>query len=194
MDSAAFGPFQARFPYLNTTDVAEVMQHARTRELVADEVLFKAGKTEMRGAVVLSGLLRNYHTLANGTERTVLFTPEGQGVAPYATLFFGLPGRESTVAVEKTVIIEFDMRGLRKAIEENPRLTRAYAQLLELMLTEAISRIDSFVLQSPEERYTKFGTDYPHLANRIPLKYLASYLGITPVSLSRLRARVLRGN
>lgn len=180
---------QVRFPYLSEEDLLEVMQHCNTRQLEADEFFLKAGKVEMRGALVLNGLLRNFHTLPDGTERTVLFTPEGHGVAPYATLFFGQPASESTVAVEQSVIIEFDMRGLRKTIDGNPRLMRAYTHMLERMLTDAIARIDSFVLKKPEERYASFCKEFPQLLQRVPQKHLASYLGITPVSLSRIRAR-----
>lgn len=171
-----------------------VMQLCGTRELAADEVYLRAGRYDMRAAMVLNGLLRNYHTLPDGTERTVLFIPEGKAVAPYATVFHGLPATETTSAIEPTLILELDMKALREVLSANPRLMRAYTQVLEMMLTEAINRIDSFVLKRPEARYEAFCKEFPQLVNRIPQKHIASYLGITPVSLSRLRGRSLKGN
>jgi len=61
------------------------------------------------------------------------------------------------------------------------------------MLKEAMERIESFVLLSPTERYLKLIEEKPDIVNRVPDKYLSTYLGITPVSLSRIRKRIASG-
>ena len=58
------------------------------------------------------------------------------------------------------------------------------------IIQQAFQRIESFVFLSPEERYKKFITDHPKLANRVPDMYIASILGITPVSLSIIKRRI----
>lgn len=194
MSLVSIDAFRLHFPFLTDGDVAALLQLCSTRELAAEEVYLRAGRSDMRGALVLGGLLRNFHTLPDGTERTVLFVPEGGVIAAHATVFYGMPATETTVAVEETAILEIDMRGLRKVIKENPRLMRTYTQMLERMLTLAIARIDSFVLKRPEDRYITFCHEFPALATRVPQKHIASYLGITPVSLSRLRTRMAKGN
>jgi len=178
-----------KFPFLTDDDVGEVLGICSTREIGANEYFLRAGKVELRGAIVLHGLMRNFHTLPDGTERTVLFIPELRTIAPYATLFSGLPATESTMTLEDTVLLEIDLRALRRQIDQNPRLMRAYTSAVELALTDTISRIDQFILLTAEERYQRFVKENPGLSQRIPLKHLASYLGITPVSLSRIRAR-----
>jgi hypothetical protein len=57
-------------------------------------------------------------------------------------------------------------------------------------LKQTFGRIDSFVLLSPEERYKKYIKDFPGIVNRAPDKHIANVLGITPVSLSRIRKRI----
>jgi FixJ family two-component response regulator len=58
------------------------------------------------------------------------------------------------------------------------------------MLAQSMDRIESFVLLSPEERYRQLVEQKPNIVNRVPNKYIATFLGITPVSLSRLRRRM----
>lgn len=57
-------------------------------------------------------------------------------------------------------------------------------------MKRAFQRIESFVFLSPEERYKKYVKDYPNVIDRAPDKYIANVLGITPVSLSRIRTRI----
>ncbi len=57
-------------------------------------------------------------------------------------------------------------------------------------MKQAFQRVESFVLLSPEERYLKYMQDYPSVINRAPDKYIANVLGITPVSLSRIKGRI----
>ena len=58
------------------------------------------------------------------------------------------------------------------------------------MLKESIERVESFTLHSPEERYINFVKSKPNIVNRVPDKYIATILGMTPVSLSRIRKRI----
>ena len=62
--------------------------------------------------------------------------------------------------------------------------------VFQKMMRHQLARVESFVLNSPEERYLKYIKDYPDLINRVPDKYIAHVLGITPVSLSRIRKRI----
>jgi hypothetical protein len=62
--------------------------------------------------------------------------------------------------------------------------------MLRKFLLEAKERIESFVLFTPEQRYVKYIEDFPDMYNRVPDKYIAHVLGITPVSLSRIRKRI----
>lgn len=183
-----------RFPYLHEDDMAAVMRLASMRTVSAGEHLIRAGTVNYSGFLVVKGLLRNYHILPDGSERTVLFTSEGGSVASYATVFRNLPTVEQVTAIEETLVIAMDTREMRKLMESRPELRLAYSQVIEQLLLDAITRIDRFVLLSPEERYRAFVKENPGLEQRIPQKHLASYLGITPVSLSRIRARAVRGN
>ncbi len=77
-----------------------------------------------------------------------------------------------------------------KIIEQNTKLDSGRRYFMMNILSESLSALDDFILLSPEQRYLKFIQDHPVLLNRAPIKYIANVLGITPVSLSRIRKRI----
>ena len=70
------------------------------------------------------------------------------------------------------------------------QIWRLIENILRKMIFKVKERLETFVLLNPEERYLKFIKDFPDLTNRVPDKYIANVLGITPVSLSRIRKRI----
>jgi len=183
---------KSRFPLLDNADLMQLAPLVSVKQLLAGETLIRSGTVDYRGALVLSGLLRNYHPMGIGKERTVLFIAAGGAVAAYASVLENRPAVEQTQALEDSTVLLFDMRQLRKLMDQNQSLQMVYTKAVEQMLLDAIRRIDRFVLLSPEQRYLQFLTEQPDLEQRIPQKYLASYLGITPISLSRMRNRMAR--
>ncbi len=152
--------------------------------------IIEAGETTYMGYVILKGLLRNFHVLADESERSVLFRKEGEFVVSYASLFSHEPSTENTEALEETTALEFDMLEVRALTEHNLAFVHSYSKVLEQSLIETIRRIDEFTLKTPEERYISFISRHPDLKDRVQQKHLASYLGITPISLSRIKSRL----
>ncbi|MBS1617248.1 MAG: Crp/Fnr family transcriptional regulator, partial [Bacteroidetes bacterium] len=97
---------------------------------------------------------------------------------------------ETSEAIEPTILFTGDFKAFKEKAEQDLDLMRFYNLVLEETLVNAIRRIEEFTQRSPEERYQRILLEQPGLIDRAPLKYLASYLGITPVSLSRIRKRI----
>jgi hypothetical protein len=88
-------------------------------------------------------------------------------------------------------VYEVDFHSFRKAIaKRSGELNMDRNWIFQQVMSQAFSRVESFVLLSPEQRYQKYVKDYPNVINRAPDKYIAHVLGITPVSLSRIRGRI----
>lgn len=79
---------------------------------------------------------------------------------------------------------------MQDLVARNPKLEANRKYVLQRLLKESMERVESFVLLTPEERYQRFVKDYPGITNRVQDKYIANVLGITPVSLSRIRKRI----
>jgi CRP-like cAMP-binding protein len=125
-----------------------------------------------------------------GTEGIVYFSPEGTwiGDAP------GLHGEKPTLyfvdAIEPSTALTIDGLAFRKMHETIPELARGYRMALERTMAGKQRRIALALHASAEERYQDFLRRQPALARRVPLRMLASYLGITPEALSRIRRRL----
>lgn len=180
----------SRFSVLKEEDLAQIMPLISFKVLTAGELFIQEGDMSYQIAIVLEGLLRNFHFTEDGEEKTVLFTWEAEVVAGYKCIFLNEPATENIEALEPTTLVVFDYHAFKALTHENTRFVQAHLQILEKAFVEAILRIDDFTLNSPEERYLRLLTERPFLLQRVPQKHLASFLGITQVSLSRIRKRI----
>jgi CRP-like cAMP-binding protein len=181
----------AHFKELEAADLRGLPELAQERTLAAGEVWLPPGEVTRKLAYIRRGLIRSWRIGENDEEATLLLRWEDQFVAPLESLLGAKPSRYTFTAIEETTLIELKDEAWAM-IDRNPRLSALRGQVLLLMLGQAMDRVESFVLLSPEERYRKLVAEKPDIVNRVPDKYLSTYLGVTPVSLSRIRRRMAR--
>tara|TARA_B110000459_G_scaffold203522_1_gene260346 strand:- start:3699 stop:4031 length:333 start_codon:yes stop_codon:yes gene_type:complete len=105
-------------------------------------------------------------------------------------ILFDQPSRYYYECLEDTKTLSIDFEKVQNIIESNPKLERNRKYFARNAMKKMLQRLESFVLLNAEERYEDFIKKNPTLSNRVPDKYIAHVLGITPVSLSRIRARI----
>lgn len=188
-----FDFFKYRYPYLSTRDIELLVEESETLHLAPSDIFFDEGDTERRTGFVMKGLLRGYHVEEGKEEETtVVFIPQGQPCTSYQWLRGANPSLETFEALEPTTILVNSLERLEKLRENHINILRLYSNTLEDKLIGAIERIQDFTMRNPETRYLALMQSQPDLLQRVPQKYLASYLGITQQSLSRIRARISR--
>jgi CRP-like cAMP-binding protein len=175
---------------LNFSDVQGFISSAKLMSYAPGEFLIKEGQLRKEVFWIRKGLVRGLRITEKGEEITTMFRWEDQPVVSPNLILFNEPALHYFEALEPTEVFRIDYDKVQKIIENNPKLEANRAILLRNVLKEALLRIDSFLLLSPEERYLDFVRTRPDLINRVPNKYLANVLGITPVSLSRIRKRI----
>lgn len=185
--------FRSKFSFLPEEKMQVIMSMGEIVMLHEGDTFVKHGERVGKVAMVLQGMMRNYLIDANGEEVTVLLATEMQSIASYASIFLNMPATETSEAVEPTILFMGDFKAFKEKAVNDLDLMRFYSMVLEETLVNAIRRIEEFTQRSPEERYQRILREQPELIDRAPLKYLASYLGITPVSLSRIRKRISGG-
>jgi CRP-like cAMP-binding protein len=121
---------------------------------------------------------------------TESFSFENQLVVRYESLFTGKPSKKGIELLEDADIIAIDAAQLFKLFDKHPDIERSFRKITETALVEQINRIESLQFHTAEERYKSLLSESPDILKRVPLKHIASYLGITPVSLSRIRASI----
>lgn len=134
------------------------------------------------------GLARIYY-FKNDIDITESFSFENHLVVRYESLFTGRPSKKAIQVLEDSDLIAIDANQLFKLYSKFPELESVFARVFETAHVETINRIESIQFHTAEERYKALLKEAPDVIKRVPLKYIASYLGITPVSLSRIRGQ-----
>jgi CRP-like cAMP-binding protein len=105
-------------------------------------------------------------------------------------IFDNQPTRQTWQALEDCELMEIDFDIVEKLSENNISLIKIRLGFAEKMFLDALKRVESFVLDKPEERYQKLIIQKPEIVKRVADKHIASFIGVTPVSLSRIRKRL----
>lgn len=160
----------------------------KSRKLCRGEFLFQEGETCEFVGFTLNGCLRTF-VLKNAKEYTLFFHTEQDTLGDYESFQKGCPTRFSVQAVEDSEIVVFDHQVMKffETIPQGQTFLRRAAEDLAFLLRD---KVLSLFLDTPEERYLDLLQSEPELLQRIPQYYLASYLGIEPQSLSRLKRRI----
>jgi CRP-like cAMP-binding protein len=154
--------------------------------------LLKEGQKSNDGYFVLKGCIRTYYMI-DGDEKTTAFYTEMEGLTPHCAINKA-PSEFYISCVEDTILIVTDPDTEADSFIKFPKFESLCRILSEDLLAKQQINFDAFKTSSPEQRYLNLLQQRPDLVQRVPQHQLASYLGIKPQSLSRLRARIVEKN
>jgi CRP-like cAMP-binding protein len=167
-----------------------LLQFATSKVIAASEIYIPEGKIFKKIFYIKKGLLRIFFVTESGEEKTFFFRWEGQIAAIPECIFDNQPTRQTWQALEDCELMEIDFDIVEKLSENNISLIKTRLGFAEKMFLDALKRVESFVLDKPEERYQKLIIQKPEIVKRVADKHIASFIGVTPVSLSRIRKRL----
>ena len=162
------------------------------KRLAAGEFLQRAGDVTRHAAFVASGCLRNYVIDAKGKEHIVQFAPETWWLADATSLNSGTPSTFFIDAIEDSELLLIDARSHQLLVDRVAGYATAFRTGLQRHAAAKDQRIVSSLSASAEQRYLEFLRVYPSIALRVPQSMLASYLGMTPETVSRIRKNLSR--
>jgi CRP-like cAMP-binding protein len=160
--------------------------------LPAGEFLQRAGDVARHAAFVASGCLRSYVIDASGKEHIIQFAPETWWLADSTSLMTGKPSQYFVDAVEESVLLLIEPASHQAILQRVPGYAAAFRTGLQKHNAAKDERIVTALSSSAEERYLEFLERYPSLAQRVPQWMLASYLGVSPETVSRIRKQLSR--
>ncbi|MEN9638820.1 MAG: hypothetical protein RLZZ262_688 [Bacteroidota bacterium] len=162
------------------------------KQVAKGEILQHSGDTQIQAFFVKSGLLRSYYLDNKGKEHTFMFAPENWFIMDFSPLT-NIPCAQLTIdALENSeiyVIPKSLVINIHKLPEEE--LKNQIQRFINRIGTLQ-TRVVMLMSATAEERYVDFLKTYPNIAQRVPQKMIAAYLGITPESLSRARKKISR--
>jgi CRP-like cAMP-binding protein len=180
------------FPFLESEDIDELLAISKITTLKIGDKLANQGEVNANMHLILKGLLRSYVITSSGEERTVFIAKSKMRIASFNSILHNLPSEVTIEAIEESDVLVVNSNIFQKVIKSESTLRLLEKQGVRNLFADAVERLHFFTVLSPEERFIQFRDKHPDLLQRVPQKYLASYLGITTVSLSRIKARVAK--
>ncbi len=151
--------------------------------------LLKNGQIAKEAYFVVEGCIRSYELL-DGEENTLDFYTENQSAANFNSLATKTPSTLNFVCAEETTVALVNAEKEKVFYDSFPRFERFCREGMEQMIGIQLTNAADFLKQNPDERYEHLLKERPTLINRVPQYQLASYLGIKPETLSRVRKRI----
>ena len=158
------------------------------------DVLQRAGDVARYAAFVASGCLRSYVIDAKGKEHIVQFAPETWWLGDLTSLTTGAPSQYFIDAIEDSELLLIDGPSHQKLLEHVSAYAGSFRTGLQRHAAAKDHRIVGSLSASAEERYLEFLRTYPSIVQRVPQWMLASYLGVSPETVSRIRKNLSRRN
>jgi len=157
-------------------------------------MLLQAGNVCNFEAYVIKGCIREYYIDNNGAEVTLQFAVEDWWVSDIASFQDQTISNMYIETLEECELLTLSRQSKEQLLSQIPRLERMFRMMIQRHLSVVQSRLFKTITNTASEKYLEFINRYPTIPQRVPQHYIASYLGITPEFLSKLRSRHLKNS
>ena len=178
--------FESYLP-LSTAERELVEARAALRKIKRRQMILQEGFVCRHYTFVVDGCFRMYGVDNKGTEHNIQFAAETDWIADIGSFHSGKPSHLFIEAIEPSVIIQIEKEDLYFLYRSIPKLDRIFKVIIENKYVELQNRVLQNISSTAQERYLNFLEQYPTLSLRLPNTQIASYLGITPEFLSKIR-------
>jgi CRP-like cAMP-binding protein len=156
------------------------------------QYILQEGDVSTHDNFIIKGISRTYRVDEKGHEHILRFTPEDWWTGDLASFLSGAPSIYNVDCLEDTEVLRITLNDLETLFDKVPKMNKYFRVLYQKSITSYSLRLSSTLSQSARERYEEFIKRHPHIGQRVPNHQIASYLGITPQSLSRIRNQSLQ--
>ena len=171
-------------------EIEEVTPLLRTRTLLKDEFLLSENQPCNFLTFIKTGSFRSFHVKSNGNSSILMLNSNNEFISNYESFISGLPSNIYIQAIEKSEVITISKIALNRLLEDSLYWNKLGRILTENIFVIAKLRLESIIYKTPEERYRDLITNSPSFLEKYALTDIASFIGVTPQSLSRIRARM----
>ncbi len=175
---------------LSEAEIGMILELIKVRSFEKGTTLLREGQVGNTCYFVLEGCVRQYY-LVDGEEKTTNFFTEGMPISS-TFVYDEKPSKFYLICNEECTLVEGRPEDEKTFFETMPRMETLNRMGVEMELQKSQEILAEFIMSSPEERYLNLLQSRPDLLDRVPQYQLASYLGVTPESLSRIRKRIMQ--
>jgi len=177
---------------ISTNSLEKLCSIFSKSSLSKGEFFIQEGQTTNQIAFLEEGIIRAFYRNNEGLEYNKHFFISPCFIGGYASLITGTPNQISQQALSNCTIFVANFSDFTALYDTNPDIERAARKLAELFFVHKEQREIEIVLLDADKRYLLFQKQFPFLEQQIPQYHIASYLGITPTQLSRIRRKITR--
>ncbi|WP_291041109.1 Crp/Fnr family transcriptional regulator [Dyadobacter sp. 50-39] len=175
---------------LTAAEQAHFVSLLKVRKLLPRQYLVQQGDVCQHESYVCQGFLRSFHADEKGNEHTLHFAMEDWWISDSTSFHLQVPATRNIVALEASVLLQIERNDLEQLYRDVPAFERFWRILEQKGSIAQDQRILNAISMTGAQRYEALITRYPTLERRMPQRYIASYLGITPVFLSQIRKQL----
>lgn len=179
-----------RYVTLTDQEVDIFKSLSRVKKLRKRQYLVEEGELCRYENFVTKGCLRCYYVDPDGNEHIVQFAIEGWWISDLHSFLTQTPAHFNVDAIEPSEVIQIEYDHLQELYQKVPKFERFFRQIIQRAFVAAQERIIDSYSKDARQRYLEFSEMYPEIEQRVPQYMLASYLGITPEFLSKIRRRL----
>lgn len=186
--------FRDQFPQLNAF-WDKYLEYQKRLEIPAKTVLLEEGKVSQQYIFIEKGCVRLFFN-NNGDNKTVQFFFENEGLTSFESFINNTPGQFTIETIEPSTIYLLPKQYVMQLLAElshEPGFVQMMMQVSAIRQTHYINEFVSFIRDTPEQRYQNLLNERPHIVQRVPQHYIASYLGVSTVHLSRIKSKMAKG-
>jgi CRP-like cAMP-binding protein len=186
--------FKKKFPQL-TPYWDKYLEFQKRVEVPAKTILLKEGKTSTHYYFIEKGCIRAALN-KDGKDKTVQFFFENEGMSSIESFLKNIPSLVTVETIEPSVIYQLPKVHVTKLMDELSREPESLKIILEISVERQLHYMHefiSFIRDTPEQRYKNLLKKNPHIIQRVPQHYIASYLGVSTVHLSRIKSKIAKG-
>lgn len=177
---------------ISHVELSSFFNEFESKQYKKNDILLHSGTERTFVFLVIKGLIGKFKLAENGEKKLFEIYPEENAVLNLDMIISGTPSEFSFEALEESTVLIGDLEQIQYLLRSiYPNLNSNLYHFYRKLLINAQKKIELFVYWSPKERFKIFLKEYPNLINRIADKYIASFLGIHPVTFSRLKKQVL---
>lgn len=186
-----FASFDNYLP-LGPAEREDLAQRVIERKIKKRQFILQENDVCKHYTFVAEGCFKKYHVDKKGSEHNLQFAAENDWIMEIDSFYSEKPSRVYIEAIEPSTILQITKKDLLYLFSHNPKFDRNFRVIVENRFVQLENRILQAISSTAEERYLTFLNQYPHLSSRLPSTQIASYLGITPEFLSRIRKDLSR--
>ncbi|MES2111787.1 MAG: Crp/Fnr family transcriptional regulator [Bacteroidota bacterium] len=186
--------FKDKFPQLNQY-LDKYLPFQTRLEVPSKSVLLEEGKVSQNYIFIEKGCVRAFFN-NNGDDKTVQFFFENEGLTSFESFVNNTPSLLTVETIEPSVIYLLPKRYVNQLMDElasEPDFVHLMMQISAGRQTHYMNEFFSFIRDTPEQRYQNLLSQRPHIVQRVPQHYIASYLGVSTVHLSRIKSKLAKG-